>query len=261
MLYLSQANDFDQIADYSEAVINHAGGEKNLNEYRESINEFVVESNFERFWNDNIVFYGNVIDLTLRISHKVDWVKTLEDYYNQSQNSYNIILSPLSYSGTGPNLPADNGKEDLYNICPANGINRDGIHALNADNFANLTWHEFSHSFVNPLANKYSARFNKTSRLFRPVRKSMEKQYYRQWVGCYIEHIVRAVVVRLYSIHLGEDAGNKELQKQLGRDFIYIEPIVAKLKEYEKLRDEKNITFAEFFPEIVDVFESLNASK
>ncbi len=47
---------------------------------------------------------------------------------------------------------------------------------------------------------------------------------------------------------------------ELGNKFIYIEPLLEKLEEFEKLRDESGITFSEFYPRLLDVLDGLSAS-
>lgn len=256
MLCLSGPKEFEKIANYSDGLITRAGTEENLNEYRDAIKEFTQKSNFAEFWDENKELYSKIIDCTIEDSHKVDWVKTLEDYYNQSQNSYNIVLNPLINGGYGPRIKAKNGKLDLYNICTTSKISPEGIPFLEQDQFAAFAWHEFSHSFVGPLMDKHIDRINKMSELFEPLRESMKKQAYGYWRICAEEHIVRAVVVRLYSLYLTEEMAKKQLQYDLDRNFIYIEPIIEKLKEYEELKKSKDMTFAEFFPEIISTLES-----
>lgn len=256
MLYLSQPKELEKIADYKGNFIGKKGEEEILNHYRESIKEFIDKSNFEKFWNNNIELYNKIIECTIEDSYKVDWIKALEDYYNQSQNSYNIILNPLNIGGYGPSMEADNGELNLYNICTTDTISEDGIPYLGKDNFAPFAWHEFSHSFVAPLIDQYVDEVNKSSHLLEPLREVMRKQAYETWEICVEEHIVRAVVIRLYSLYLGEEMTKKQLQYEEDKNFIYIEPLIEKLKEYESLKKSSDITFAEFFPELIEVFEN-----
>lgn len=260
MLHLSHPPKFKKVFDYNDSLIDRAGKEENLEEYRKAIKEFVDKSDFAKFFDENRELYNKMIEQTIEDSYKVDWVKALEDYYNQKQNSYNIILNTLSKGGFGPNMEAENGELDIYNICTTNKKNEDGIPYVGKDAFALFAWHEFSHSFIKPLMEKHIDEVNKSSKLFEPLRESMKKQAYGYWDICAEEHIVRAVVIRLYSLYLGEEITSKQLEYEAKRDFIYVEALVEKLKEYENLRDTKDITFAEFFPELITVFETASAS-
>jgi hypothetical protein len=47
------------------------------------------------------------------------------------------------------------------------------------------------------------------------------------------------------------------LNNELRMRFIYIESLIEKLKDFEKQRDEKGITFSEFYPELLNLFDSL----
>jgi len=94
-------------------------------------------------------------------------------------------------------------------------------------------------------------------KLFEPIKNRMARQAYSEWETCVNEHIIRAINVRLYDLYLDTEKSNKLQENDIKRGFIYIEPLVEKLKEFEKLRDEKQITFSEFYPELLDLLNSL----
>jgi hypothetical protein len=93
--------------------------------------------------------------------------------------------------------------------------------------------------------------------LFEPIKKDMEKLAYGDWNTCVKEHVIRAVNIRLNELHLGSLRSWFFLKIELKRGFIYIEPLIEKLKEFEIQRDKNNITFLEFYPELLNVLESL----
>ena len=47
------------------------------------------------------------------------------------------------------------------------------------------------------------------------------------------------------------------LKEEKANQFIYIEPVLNKLKEFETARSKNNITLSEFYPEFLDLFDSL----
>ena len=147
---------------------------------------------------------------------------------------------------------------EIYNICGPNSV-ENGIPSFGTqEGFRQLAWHEFGHSFVNPLSEslKNRIKISEYSSLFMPIREKMEKEGYSNWETCVNEHIVRAVTARLTFIHFGKQAGEDELRGQKNWGFIYIEPLCKKLEEYE-IRRDKYPAFADFFQELLKVFEEI----
>jgi len=125
-------------------------------------------------------------------------------------------------------------------------------------------WHEFGHSFVNPLSEKYADKVSSLKMLFEPIKNSMSKQSYGNWTICVNEHIDRAVTVRLVELYMDSQLNKvfpltslELVELELSNHFIYIKPLIEKLKDFEKQRDETKITFSEFYPELLNVLDSL----
>ena len=114
MLYLSQPPELAQRIEFSDYLLGRSGRSNNLAQYQEAIKQFAKISDFEKFWNSKISFYNQILDLTIAEIGKKDLVKVLEDYYNETQGSYNIIITPAFTGGKGPKIPGSNGKHDIY---------------------------------------------------------------------------------------------------------------------------------------------------
>lgn len=149
MLHLSQPERLSQKLPNSEYLIYRAGGEQNLANYRTALHEFVRKSNFRDFWNQNRTIYNQILEKTVAAGQDIDWIKALEDYYNETQNSYNIIISPSFSGGYGPRIKAANGKWDIYACISSTSI-ENNIPYLNKEGLMYYLWHEFRHSYVNP---------------------------------------------------------------------------------------------------------------
>ena len=255
MLHLSQVPKLERQVDFSERLLERGGGTENLEKYRKAIKKFAEISNFAAFWNSRIPLYNQILDMTIAEMDGIDVVKNLEDYYNETQNSYNIILSPSFSGGYGPRIPANNGKQDVY-ACITTFYEKDGIPYMTMKDLREFVWHEWGHSFVNHLTDKYWDRVNASSKLFEPIAKKMAGSY-PYWHTSVNEHIIRAIQIRLLELHADSQQAQKALNYELENRFIYIEPLIEKLKEFEKQRDEKHITFSEFYPELLNIFDSL----
>ena len=170
MLHLSQVPELKQQLKNSDYLIGRAGGKKNLENYRVAIKEFAEKSNFNTFWDSNKEFYQEIVELTAKELEGQDLVKVIEEYFNETQNSYNIVLSPLFEGGYGPSMPAENGKFDIYS-CMTTTNEKNEIPYVNLEYLMYYVWHEFGHSFVNPLTDKYMKNVYASKKLFEPIKE------------------------------------------------------------------------------------------
>ena len=261
ILHLSQLPELEQQIQFPDYLKERIGGGDNLEQYRKSIQQFAEISNFETFWNNKIPYYNQILDLAIVGMDGVDLVKILEDYFNETKDGHNIIISPSISAGGYAATVTDVDDKDITYAC---------IASFNSMSVILLSLHEFSHPFVNPLTDKYSDRVESLNKLFEPVKENIS-QAYRTWQICVNEHIVRAVVIRLVELYFEsqsskflldefqiESTGSKFLlENELRGGFIYIEPLIEKLKEFESQRDKNNVTFTEYYPELLNMLEGL----
>jgi len=260
MLYLSQLPELETQIPFSTYLLKRSGEGDNLEQYRKSIKQFAETSNFETFWNNKIPFYKKILDMTVADMGEIDFVKILEAYFNETQRSYNIVISPAFRGGYGLKIPDANGNDNIY-ACISSTSMKDSVPYLNKDGLIYYVWHEFGHSFVNPLTDKYADRISALNKLFEPIKDVMSRQAYRDWATCVNEHIIRAITIRLMELNFGSKQSEELLEKELGMHFIYIKPLIEKLKEFENKRNKDNITFSEFYPELLNVLDSLQKNE
>lgn len=260
MLHLSQLPKLEKQIEYSDYLLKRSGGVDNLEQYRKAIRQFAGTSNFEDFWNSKISFYHQIVDATIGDIGGNDLVKAMEDYFNETQGSYHIVITPAFYGGKGPKIPGTDGKDQIY-ACVSPTDMQNGIPYLNENNLCHYVWHEFGHSFVNPLTSRYIDRVLSQSKLFEPIKDVMSGQAYRSWETCVNEHIIRAVHIRLIDLNVDSLQSKALLSNELGNGFIYIEPLLEKLKDFESQRDRNRVTFTEFYPELLNVLDSLQQTE
>jgi len=258
MLYLSDPPKLKVVKPFSEHLISRAWGEENLIKFVEYLRDFAVKSDFMVFFNSHQDIYDQIIAEVESTMAGNDYIATLENYYGVRQNSYNIILVPVFHQGGfGPCVLCEDGSYDVYNICGSVG-EEDG-HPLfgSAEAFKYLAWHEFSHSFVNPVTDKFEKEVNEYASLFDPIAEKMAEQAYPGWRTCVYEHLVRAANVRFSYLEDGEKAGKRAMQHEKNRGFAYVEVIAERLMEYEDNRD-RYPTLESFYPRIIDLFKELD---
>jgi DNA-dependent RNA polymerase auxiliary subunit epsilon len=257
MLYMPfTAGDTDDFG-FDEYLIKRIG-KSNLDKFARYMLQFSLDTDFSSFYNEHSDFYEAVVNKASAEIEDNEYVKDLEDYYGTVQNSYNIILSPMfSAGGYGPRIMRENGKYDIYSIQGSYSMEGDIPLFGSADSFRGLAYHEFSHSFVNPLTEKYIDEVNRYRKLYDPISEIMRKSAYPSWEICVNEHIVRAVTARLFLKHDSEEMYNSILSEERANGFFYIDHLCDKLSEYEKSRD-KYSSFEEFYPELLNVFKDLS---
>jgi hypothetical protein len=258
MLYLSEVPELNKQIPYIDYIEKRAGSSENLESYRQSIAQFAKEADFGKFWTSHADFYNQVLRTTVSDINGEDLIKVVENYFNEKQNSYNIIIAPL-FNGHnyGPKVESSKDKYDIYS-CTTPTNYKNGIPYVSKENLYQVVFHEFGHSFVNSETGKYPDKVAACEKLFEPIRGEMRQKAYGEWTTCVNEHIVRAVNIRIQELQRGPVASKQMLNQEIGNKFVYVRPLVEKLKKYETLRDSKQITFADFYPQLLDVLDSLS---
>ena len=255
IIHYSNPPELEELAAIPERAIKRSGGRKKLDNFIAQLKDFAVKSGFKTFY-DKRADYFKEIELSVKNKmENINYIKILEDYFQMRQKSYNIILALLSHpGGYGVARKGKDGTLDIYNITGPNNVTGDVPEFGSVKYFRHLCWHEFGHSFVNPLTAKNIKLVKKYSKLYKPVKEKMKKQAYGNWESTVNEHIIRAVTARLTYLNIGESEGDKQLEWEKERGFIYIDGLCEKLKKYEALKTDYS-SFAEFYPELIKGFD------
>lgn len=264
MLFLSNPPELKFVTPFTDYIIGRAGGKENLESFIEALRDFAIKSNFMDFFNAHKDFYTILIKDTETILGNYKDVSMLESFYGISKNSYNIIITPLSSHGYGSKVEIEPSKFDIYAIIGA-GYIKVNKPIYSPEPLRSLVWHEFSHSFVNPITEKYRNEVNKYSKLFLPIKDIMERRAYGEWEVCVNEHIVRAVVIKFNEKVIVQDTdevigqlvAEEMLSDEVENGFVYIRGIYDLLNVYENNRD-KYPTFVDFYPVILNYFSEIS---
>ena len=256
MLHLSQPVELEEKNKFSDYILKRSGKGDNLEQYRKSIKQFTEISNFETFWNSKIPFYNQILDMTVANMGEIDLVKAMEKYFNETQENYNVIITPAFFGGKGAFVSGFGGKETFFATLETTDM-QDNIPYTSGNNILFYVWHEYGHFFVNPLTEKHTEKVSSLDKMYEPIKNVMSKQAYGSWETCVNEHIIRAVNIRMVELYSNAQQSQALLNRELGNRFIYTVPLIEKLKEFEKQRDEHSITFSEFYPELLNLLDSL----
>ncbi|MDD5690038.1 MAG: DUF4932 domain-containing protein, partial [Caldisericia bacterium] len=182
-----------------------------------------------------------------------------EGYFGKEQNGYNVIITPLILYERyiyffQNNLGDNNEKVDIYLIAGISKVINGYPSFGQEDEYREIIYSKVTHSFVDPVTEKYNKEISKYSYLFDPIAKSMEKQNILTWNEFVNEHIVKAIELELNE--LINDAVEDKLNQIESDGFIYIRRIYKTIKRYNLNRD-KFKTFEDFYPEIIKSFEGV----
>lgn len=255
MIHLTNPPLMESKEEITQDVLDRVKTPDEIYEFIKLLNEYAIDTDFNKFYADNREFYRNMIENSINGIKEIDFLEQIESYYNMSQNSYNFIFTPALYHGYGPRIKKGE-KYDIYSIVGTDNIIDDIPKFEDIAYFKYMIWHEFSHSFINPITDENINEVNKYEKLLEPIAEKMEKQGYNKWSTCVNEHIIRALTTRFYYIYDGKEAGDRALEEELNLGFIYVNALCEKLKEYECNRD-KYKNFKEFYLALVSVFKEV----
>lgn len=259
MLCLSQVPELKLEHPFSERLIERASGKENLEQYSAALHDFAFDSHFNEFWENNKPYYQKMVEYTANDLGNFDPIDKLEKYYNETKNSYTVTLSPAFAGGYGIRIPSLNGGLDIYG-CLNTSETKDGIPYFSQRGLSYFLWHEFSHSFVNPLTDSFKEKISRSLNLYTPLETSMKTMACTNWGNCVNEHIIRAIYIRLLTLYGNANEAEAQMEREKSLRFAYVEPLVEKLKQFEQIRDKNNITFTEYYPTLISVFDSLARS-
>ena len=263
MLYFSNPPRLTQLQALPDDLKKRAGGERQLNEFIDALRDFARVSRFMEFYRAHVRTYQRIVDNTRATAKGKHLVGVLESYLGMKQHSYNVFLMPLAIElGFGVNVKRSDGTLDIYQMIGRGSVNQ-GIPVFGAGGeftLQHIVWHEFSHSFVNPLTAQHRAEVNKYQSLYQPIAMQMKQQAYADWEHAVNEHIIRALTSRLTSRETSPAVGAAELQEDKSSGFLYVDALAQRLREYENNRS-KYATFADFYPQLLNVFAEAQATK
>jgi len=239
MFYLSSPPELEIVVPFSGYLISRAGNVKILEDFVNALRDFYVVSNFDGFWQSHHDFYNDVEERASRNIDLSGTVQKLENYFGTQQHEYHVILAPVFWGNYGPRVKV-NGSYDVFSVlCPMSI-------AENVPIFMGALFHEFAHSFVNPITEEFRGEFKDPERLYEPIEAVMSNMAYGNWETMINEHIIRAIEIIVYNEP--QEIANQE---QIG--FIYIRPLINCLSKYNSSYE----SFQEFYPNIVDFFNNL----
>ena len=248
MLSLGDSEDFNVKYQLSDFCIQYCGGSDNIELLLKHLKTLWYKTDYISFFNRMKHVYDPVIERVLQTVSEYPFIDIIENEYGTSQNSYNYILSSLMNGNFGICFNnQDSGKLDLYSV-------------FSTDNFSlspTVLFHEYSHSFINPLTDKYYDLAQGYIDSYEKLKKYKLQDFqsgYGEFQECINEHLVRAMSIHLLKKINLIDMANNELNYDLYCGYKFIPRILECYDYYDKNRDKFN-TFEQFFPQLLEAFE------
>ena len=123
-------------------------------------------------------------------------------------------------------------------------------------NLRRLLWHEFGHSFVNPVVDANSPLVASCASLYPPIAAKMQAQNYGLWQVSVYENVVRAMVSRMLANYATPQEGDIEFCSSGARvslmcrrwrsDYVNTKPIAIRI-----------LDFADFAPRLLSALTEL----
>lgn len=233
------------------------GKEYLLEDFKKELIKFNQDSLFQKYLKGIKPINEKVIK-TVSESKSIKFLPDyLEEYYGTKLSSYNLILSPLLHSGGfNSEIVNEKGEKEVYAIIGPNG-EIDFYPHFDKDYLEmDMILHEFGHSFVNPLTDKYANQIEnlKTKYYDEKLQKNAKKQGYSQWKYVFNEILLRAIVINITRSKFGNEKANKLLEFEKSVGFDLVEKVSEKLKIYEKNR-KKHKKFEDFYTTLLKELE------
>ena len=146
------------------------------------------------------------------------------------------------------------GHEEIYAIPGIWRVDSDGSPDFDPQWTSTLV-HEFAHSYVGPLVDKFAAPLEKSGdRLFEAEKTEMRRQAYANGKTVLNESLVRAATARYAFEHQGPEAAAAAVNEERNRAFLWTGELLALLDKYAQDR-ERYPTMESFMPRVVAFFD------
>ena len=176
-------------------AIRSAGGKQKLEEFIRAQREFSEQSRFGEFFATKKETYDHA--LTGLQSDVEGAVAELHAYSGVELKGCTLVAGLLIHNGGFQATLSSKENAEVYSVIGAFGA-KDGIPVFSiGGSIRYLVHHEFSHSYINPLVEKFDGEVRKSTALFEPIKEAMQRQAYNNWPTAVNEHIVRAITIRL----------------------------------------------------------------
>jgi len=224
-------------------------------EFIEKLQQFAKETKFNEFFEKHQGLYQKGIQSTEAILEKYDMRRWLSEFFGTQKNEDLKLVLGFVNGNSNYGLRFEQGKvKEKYAIIGVYICSRAGNPIFSSKQLETVA-HEFGHSFVNPIVDKYMLQLKPAGEKIYPVvADKLRRQGYQNWQTMMYESAVRACVADFVE----DNFSRKTLELYIGgevkgRGFLWMKELSELLKTYENNRNQYP-TFESFFPEFVKFY-------
>lgn len=183
------------------------------------LKSFVNRSHYDEFYEQHESFYQYLIDQYKKaLSKYVEFDESLLNrFYGYSKGKMKIIL----YNFTQCSFGYCTSKE-LINVRCVQNVGKDENHIEFSSNVLINCFHEFSHSFINPLGYQYFKNVD-MSNLLEDAKKNGLPSYYNDAIVVINEYVVRAVQIYLGKKYMENEYMKRHINNNKKIGYKYVE--------------------------------------
>ncbi|MGA2264841.1 MAG: DUF4932 domain-containing protein [Phycisphaerae bacterium] len=221
--------------------------------------DFAAASGFQSFFDAHQALYQQSVSRMRQLLAEQAHLDWFDSFFGMRQGCrFHLVLGmlngPMCY---GPHVERQ-GQWDLYCILGVWTVDNQGIPIFGKAVMPTVV-HEFTHSYVNPLVDKWAPQLSKAGgALFQIHRQRMSQMAYKTWQIMIKESLVRASVIRQIQRYEGPAAAKAATTKEVDQGFVWMPGLVDLLGQYERERS-KYPTFEAFMPRVVEFFNAAAA--
>lgn len=206
-----------------------------MDNYIAQVKEFYLDSDFEQFWRKHEDDFASILNEVQKHFPVRDLPARMEAFYGSQVKRYDLVPCPFMTSSATHIEVEDNGQWTFYHMAGP---------GLFSDPFLNAytAFHEFSHSFIEPISREYSNQIDRLDYLYKPLQEGFNRMGYRDWDRAFNEHMVTAGQLQLTGKVFGEERKTLLLQREKDRGFQLIDRFDRLFQDYHQNRDRyKNL--------------------
>ncbi|WCO01069.1 DUF4932 domain-containing protein [Psychroserpens ponticola] len=246
------------ITPFSNTSLEEPWREDSAIKFLKLLNIFYTDADCETFFNSNKELYKTASNRFKNVYQNLD-LEWYQNFYGAKPKGEFRIINGLGNGGAsyGPHIMYPNGNEVVYAIMGTWSVDSLGMPNYEMKEYFPTILHEFNHSFINHLVEKYRSQLQESGTIiFNKVKDEMNKQAYGNWKTMYDEALVRATVIKYMKDHNYDRRSiEKELDEQLNSSFLWTDALVKELERYDNNRDSYP-TLEHFMTELVIFFNN-----
>lgn len=257
-VHLSPPPSLRPTVPFSDEVPDKRWGRSNGLEFAHLLHRFYVDTHFERFATAHRAMYDLAEERFAAILQSVD-LSWFARFYGESPiNRFYVILGMNNGGGNyGIKVGFPDGQQEAFAImgCWTTDQTGNPDYRANADYLPTVI-HEFNHSFVNPLIERYWTQFRSANNVFGPVATLMRSQAYGDAESMVNESIVRAAVILYSATQSNAHTVKLSIRREEANGFVWMPDLYHLLEQYQSHRDRYR-RLQDFMPAIIRFYDSL----